>query len=110
MALACAEAASDKKAEDIVILDMQGISSFTDYFVICSGSSEPQLKAISNGIHERLKQDFGRSPLSEDGYPMSQWLVLDYGDVVVHIFHTEKREYYCLEQLWGDARRVPFEG
>lgn len=106
LARACAAAAADKKAENIVVLDMQGISSFTDYFVICSGSSEPQLKAIATSIREQCREELGRKPASEDGYPISQWIVLDYGDVIVHLFHSEKREYYGLENLWSDARRL----
>ncbi len=106
LARACAAAAADKKAENIVVLDMQGISSFTDYFVICSGSSEPQLKAIATAIREQCREKLERKPASEDGYPISQWIVLDYGDVIVHLFHSEKREYYGLENLWSDARRL----
>lgn len=108
LARACAAAAADKKAENIQVLDMQGISSFTDYFVICSGSSEPQLKAIATEIRHQA-QEIGRKPSSEDGYPVSQWIVLDYGDVIVHLFHSEKREFYGLENLWSDAKRLEVE-
>ncbi len=104
LARACAAAADDKKAEDLVVLDMGGISSFTDFFVICSAGSEPQLKAIAAAIREQAREKLGRKPLSEDGFPASQWVVLDYGDVIVHLFHTDKREYYGLENLWRDAR------
>ncbi len=106
LARACASAAADKKAEDTVILDMQGVSSFTDYFVICSGTSDPQLKAIATAIREQVRDQFDRRPLSEDGFPASQWVILDYGDVIIHVFHTEKRPVYDLENLWSDARRV----
>jgi ribosome-associated protein len=106
---ACAGAAGDKKAEDIVVLDLRGISTFTDYFVICSATSEPQLKAISSSIREQIRDRFGRKPLSEDGYPASQWIILDYGDVIVHLFQGEKRGFYSLETLWSDAKRVPVE-
>ena len=82
---------------------MRGISSFTDFFVICSGTSEPHLKAIIYELEERLKNEHGLRPLAVDGFPMSQWVVADYSDVVVHIFHTEKRAFYSLEDLWGDA-------
>jgi ribosome-associated protein len=106
---ACAGAAGDKKAGDIVVLDLRGISTFTDYFVICSANSEPQLKAISSSIREQIREQFGRKPIAEDGYPASQWIILDYGDVIVHLFQGEKREFYSLESLWSDARRVPLE-
>ena len=110
MAARCAELAADKKAEDIVALDLRGISTFTDFFVICSGTSEPHLKAIAGEIEERLKVDDKVAPNAVDGYPMSHWIVIDYSDVVVHIFHTEKRGYYCLEDLWSDAPRLKVPG
>lgn len=99
--------AADKKAADIVTLDLRGISSFTDFFVICSGTSEPQLKAIAGDIEERLRKEHGVKPMAVDGYPVSQWIVMDYTGVVIHIFHQQKREYYDLENLWGDAPRLP---
>ena len=86
--------------------DRDAISSFTDFFVICSGTSEPHLKAIAGELHDRLKQDHGIKPMAVDGYPMSQWIVADYSDVVVHIFHEEKRAFYSLEDLWSDAPRL----
>jgi len=89
-----------------VILDLQGISTFTDFFVICSGTSEPHLKAIAGEIEGRLKTDHGLRPVSIDGFPASQWIVLDYMQVIVHVFHREKREFYSLEDLWGDAPRL----
>jgi ribosome-associated protein len=106
LARACAAAADDKKAEDIVILDLRGISSFTDFFVICSGTSEPQLKAIASGIREMARETRNKRPLSEDGFPASQWVVLDYGDVIIHLFHAARRAHYSLEDLWGDAPRL----
>lgn len=92
-----------------MILDLQGISTFTDFFVICSGTSEPHLKAIAGEIEEKLRTDQGLRPVSIDGFPASQWIVLDYMQVIVHVFHHEKREFYSLEDLWGDAPRLAFE-
>jgi ribosome-associated protein len=88
---------------------VRGIVSFTDIFVICSGASEPHLKAIAGEIEDRLKKDHGVRPHGVDGYPMSQWVVLDYSDVIVHIFHEQKRMFYSLEDLWGDAKRLKLE-
>jgi ribosome-associated protein len=109
LAKRCAEFASSKKAEDIVVLDLRGISSFTDFFVICSGTSEPQLKAIANEIETRLREDYSLRPVAVDGFPASQWMVLDYLQLVVHIFHRDKRAFYSLEDLWGDAPVVEWE-
>ena len=101
------EAALDKKALDPIILDLREVSSITDYLVICSAQSEPQLKAIANGVEQALKEKPGRHPLAIDGFPTSQWIVMDYGDVMFHIFHEQKRGIYALEDLWGDAPQVP---
>ena len=109
LARLCAEGALDKKAEDLVILDMRGISSFTDFFVIASGTSEPQLKAIASSIREKVRAATGQKPIAEDGFPVSQWVIIDYGSVIVHIFHAEKRPVYGLEDLWNDARRIEVE-
>lgn len=109
LARTCAAAALDKKAVDPVVLDLRGISTFTDFFVICSGESEPQIKAIANSIREALREKCDRKPFAEDGFPASQWIVLDYSDVIVHIFHTEKRAHYGLEDLWSDAKRLSIE-
>ena len=91
------------------MLDLAGISSFTDFFVICSASSEPQLKAIANEIETRLRDEHNLRAAAIDGFPASQWIVLDYLQVVVHIFHRDKRSFYTLEDLWGDAPRVEWE-
>jgi ribosome-associated protein len=102
----CAEGAFDKKAEDVVLLDMRGISSFTDFFLIVSGTSEPQLKAIAGSIREKVREATGLRPIAEDGFPVSQWVIIDYGSVIIHIFHKERRDLYALESLWGDAPRL----
>lgn len=92
-----------------MVLDLREISTFTDFFVICSAASEPQLKAIAGEIETRLKQDHKVRAAAVDGFPASQWIVLDYLQVVVHIFHREKRAFYSLEDLWGDAPRLAWE-
>ncbi len=106
LAQTVAHIVDDKKAQDIVALDLRGISSFTDFFVICSGTSEPHLKAIIYEVEQRLKTDYGLRPVAVDGFPTSQWVVADYTEVVIHIFHTDKRSFYSLEDLWGDAPRL----
>ena len=101
--------ASNKKAEDIVVLDLREISTFTDFFVICSAASEPQLKAIAGEIEGQLKQNHNVRAVAVDGFPASQWIVLDYMQVIVHIFHAEKRSFYSLEDLWSDAPRLAWQ-
>ena len=91
------------------MLDLRGISNFTDFFVICSGTSDPHLKAISSELQDRLRTEHGIRPLSMDGFPASQWVVSDFGSVVVHLFSKEKRRTYSLEALWSDAPRLAFE-
>jgi ribosome-associated protein len=103
----CVQAAQDKKAFDPIILDLQAISSICDYLVICSAQSEPQIKAIVSGVEKTLKEEFDRRPLAVDGFPTSQWVVIDYGEVMVHVFHDQKRGLYALEELWNDAPQVP---
>ncbi len=97
--------ASDKKAIDIRVIDLRGIVSYTDFFVICSGNTERQAKAIHDGIHEELKKgsDERLLPRRTEGEREARWILLDYWDVVVHIFTPEAREYYRLENLWGEA-------
>ena len=106
LARLCVDAALDKKALDPVVLDMRGISSFTDFFVVLSGTSEPQLKAIASSIRERVREATGERPLSDDGYPGSRWIIVDYGNVIVHVFHADVRPVYDLETLWRDAPRL----
>jgi ribosome-associated protein len=103
----CAEAADSKKAFDIVILDLRKLTYITDYFVICSGGSTTQVSAISDWIGQTLSQS-GMHPSHIEGQSESSWVLMDYGDVVVHIFDEQTRVYYALEKLWGDAARVPF--
>jgi len=103
LAGAIAEYASDRKALEIVQLDLRAMIGYTDYFVICTGRSERQTKAIHDGIHEGLKSAYGRLPQRVEGLPGGRWILMDYLDVVVHVFTPETREYYRLEQLWGEA-------
>ena len=98
------DALDDKRAKDIVVLDLIGISSSLDYFVVATGESEPQLKALEEGVRERLK-DAGVMPKGVEG-PSNRWVLLDYGNVVVHIMSPEARDFYDLEGLWADAERV----
>lgn len=94
-----------KKATDVVILNLRPITSMTDYFVICSGSTNTQVKAISDHIIKELKKAKSR-PLHVEGSSNQEWVLLDYIDVVVHIFQPHRREFYGLERLWGDAEKV----
>jgi ribosome-associated protein len=103
LARAIVEYAEDRKALDIVQLDLREMIGYTDYFVICSGRSERQTKAIHDGIHEGLKSTHGRLPRRVEGLPGARWILMDYLDVVVHVFVPDTREYYRLEQLWGEA-------
>jgi ribosome-associated protein len=100
-----AEIASDKKAIDIRVIDLRGIVSYTDFFVICSGNTERQAKAIHDGIYEELKNRSSERllPRRTEGDREARWILLDYWGVVVHIFTPEAREYYRLENLWGEA-------
>lgn len=96
------EAVSDRQASDIVLLDARGVCSFADYFVICSGESERQLKAVYEEVAHSLKKE-GVLPHHREGAPDSGWLLLDFGDVIVHIFASQERDYYQLDELWSDA-------
>ncbi|MGC8991054.1 MAG: ribosome silencing factor [Verrucomicrobiia bacterium] len=106
LALRCREVAEEKKAEDIVILDMRKLTSVTDYFVIATGTSEPHLRALIEELTERIEAEFGLRPRAVDGTLKANWVVLDYLDVIVHLMRAEMREKYGLEILWGDAPRV----
>ena len=104
LARKAAEFALEKKAKDPVVLDLRKLSSVCDYFVVVSGDSEPQVKAIVDRVEEGLK-DAGETPWHVEGMAGRQWVLLDYVDVVVHVFHERARETYLLERLWGDAPR-----
>src|SRR5437868_13899173 len=106
LALLCRELADNKKAEDIVILDVRDLSSVTDYFVIASGTSEPHLRAIVEEITTLLRKEHDLRPRAVDGTLQTAWVVLDFFDVIVHVMKHDVRERYDLETLWGDAPRV----
>lgn len=97
--------AANKKAEQIRILDVKDISSITDYFVICSGNSTVQVKAIADEIEEKMSEE-GYEPIHKEGYSSARWILIDYGDVIAHIFHREDREFYEIERLWADATAI----
>jgi len=108
LAVAAARAAAAKQASDIAILDVHGLIVITDYFVICSGGTDRQVRTIVEEV-ERAVRDLGRKPLRREGETESRWVLLDYVDVVVHVFADEEREYYDLERLWRDAPRVELD-
>jgi ribosome-associated protein len=108
-ALTAARVADENRGRDVVVLDMRQLTPMFDYFVLASGTSRRQLHAMSEEIDHALEQGLGDRRLGIEGYQESRWILLDYGDVVIHLFEPETREYYALEQLWGHAKRVPFE-
>ena len=107
-AVKAAELAIDKKAKDTVVLELKDLSSIADYFVICSGENQAQIKAIAESIDEYFSKN-KIHPLGREGMDSAKWVLLDYGDIVVHIFNDETRPYYDLEKFWIDAPRVPLE-
>ena len=106
LALRCRELADNKKAENLVILDMRKVSSVADFFLVCTGSSEPHLRAVVDEITEKLREEFALRPRAVDGALQTGWVVLDYFDVIVHVMRADLRDRYDLEGLWGDAARL----
>jgi ribosome-associated protein len=104
LAMAAAEAMLAKKAENIVLLDMRKLVSFTDYFIIAHGNADLHVKAIADNVEDSL-YEYGEKPLNREGYEQRKWILLDYVDVIVHIFDKESRDFYDLEYLWADAPR-----
>jgi ribosome-associated protein len=100
-------AADDKKAQDLVVLDLRRAAGFTDFFLICSGTNPRQIRAIADAIMEALAAD-GAKPAHIEGYDRSEWILLDYFDFIVHIFAPDTRAFYGLERLWGSAERLEF--
>ena len=101
--------ASERKAIDIQVLELAKLTSFTDYFVVCSGSSDRQVKAIADSVEVSLKEE-GQRPIGAEGAAGSKWVLVDYGSVVLHVFYEAEREYYALEKLWFDAPRLKIKG
>ncbi|MFQ5862425.1 MAG: ribosome silencing factor [Candidatus Brocadiales bacterium] len=109
MAILCAQIADAKKAEEIIILDLQELTFFTDYFVICSGLNKRQLQAIADEI-DKQTETLNTKGLGVEGYSDARWILLDYGGVIIHLFDKDARTFYDLELLWGDAPRVSWQG
>jgi ribosome-associated protein len=107
LALAAARTAEDNRGEDVVVLDVRGMTTEFDYFVLATGNSRRQLHAISEEIDRVLEEELDDKRMGIEGYNESRWILLDYGTVVVHLFDAETRAYYALEDLWGHAQRVP---
>jgi ribosome-associated protein len=106
LAIACAKAAEEIQAEDIRVLDLRGISTLTDYMVVCSGNSMPHLRAVLREVEKNVREQTGAKPFYSEGKAHSRWVVLDYVDVMVHVLDAEMREHYALEDLWGDAKPI----
>lgn len=105
-AIMAARAASDKKAEDIVVVDVAELLVITDYFVICTGRNDRQVRTIADEVEDQLREKGGIKPIGREGADEGKWVLLDFGDLVVHVFQPEEREFYRLEKLWGDAPRL----
>ena len=103
-----ARLAGEKKAMDIVILNMAEVSLVTDYFIICSANSTTQVRAIADNVEEKLSKA-GIEPLHQEGYREGRWVLLDYSECILHVFVEEDRRFYNLEQLWGDAEALPYK-
>jgi ribosome-associated protein len=111
IALAAAAAAADKKATDLLILEVGDIIAVVDLFLLATARSDRQLKAVTESIEERLREQYGLRPLRREGTPASGWILLDFGDLCCHVFSTEQRDFYSLERLWADVpRRDPSTG
>jgi ribosome-associated protein len=108
MAMLAAEACDDRKAVDIRLIRVDEVSSLADWFVICSGLSDVQVRAIARSVEDRLEEDLGRLPLRREGQSAGSWLLLDYGEVIVHVLTPSEREYYDLESFWGHGEQVRY--
>jgi len=104
------EAADDKKSDSIVCLDLKELeNAVCQYFIVCNANSTTQVGAIADGVHDKVFEKLGETPWHSEGYENCLWVLLDYGDVVLHVFQTEQRDFYKLEELWADAKRVSYE-
>jgi len=110
LARLAAEACDDRKAVDIRLIRVDEVSSLADWFVICSGLSDVQVRAIARSVEDRLEEDLGRLPLRREGQSAGSWLLLDYGEVIVHVLTPSEREYYDLESFWGHGEQVRYLG
>lgn len=108
-ARAAAQSAEDNRGQNVVILDLRDQTSIFDYFVIATGTSQRQLRAMSDAIDDVLQKEFGHSRLGTEGYRDSKWILLDYGSIIVHLFDEGSRDYYRLEELWGGAKPVAWK-
>lgn len=102
------KAIDDKKGSEIVVLDISQVASFTDYFILCTGTSATQMRTVADEIRERLREH-GSRPTHVEGYNVAEWILLDYGSWIVHIFSAKARPFYDLERLWRDGRRLDVE-
>lgn len=109
LAVAAAREAEDNRGQNVVVLDMRDQTPIFDYFVVATGSSNRQLRAISDSIDDVMQKQFGRSRVGREGYEDSHWILLDYGSVVIHLFNESTREYYRLEDLWAGAKPVDWK-
>jgi len=106
---AITEALLEKKAKDIVLLDVRGLTTLTDYFIVCHGTSETQIRALAGNVTEKTKKQAGEAVWKQEGIDARRWIILDYVNIVVHIFNEEKREFYGIERMWGDAEKTKIE-
>ena len=110
LARTIAEAIDDKKGENIICLDLRKLdNAVCQYFIVCNANSTTQVGAIADGVHDKVYEKLDEKPIHSEGYDNCLWVLLDYGDVVVHVFQTEQRDFYKLEELWADAKRVKNE-
>ena len=109
LAQACAKAADEIQADNIRVWDMRGVSSLTDFMVVCAGSSMPHLRAILRDVSGLVEEWHGQRPVNTEGKADTRWVVLDYIDVMVHVMHQEMRDYYGLEELWANAKEVTWQ-
>ncbi|SBO42814.1 ribosome silencing factor [Cyanobium sp. NIES-981] len=110
LAMLVAEACDDRKAVDIRLIRVDEVSSLADWFVICSGLSDVQVRAIARSVEEKLEETLGRLPLRREGQAEGRWVLLDYGEVIVHVLTPAERSYYDLESFWGHGEQVPYLG